>query len=69
MDPLDAALFYLAMRKKGVLCGLFKTVKDIKMAEFFKNDFGQQKWQTAAIVVAVPSIADGASYTFALLVA
>ena len=38
-DPLDAALFYLAMRKKGVLWGLFKTVKDIKMIEFFKNDF------------------------------
>ena len=27
-DPLDAALFYLAMKKKGVLWGLFKTVKD-----------------------------------------
>jgi hypothetical protein len=38
-DPLDAALFYLAMRKKGVLWGLFKTVKDVKMSEFFKNDF------------------------------
>jgi hypothetical protein len=38
-DPLDAAIFYLAMRKKGVLWGLFKTVKDVKMTEFFKNDF------------------------------
>lgn len=49
MDPLDAALFYLAMRKKGVLCGLFKTVKDVKMADFFKNDFTQSKWQTSAL--------------------
>lgn len=48
-DPLDAAMFYLAMRKKGVLCGLFKTVKDTKMAEFFKNDFSETKWQTAAL--------------------
>ena len=48
-DPLDAALFYLAMKKKGVLWGLFKTVKDIKMAEFFKNDFNEAKWQTAAL--------------------
>lgn len=48
-DPLDAAIFYLAMKKKGVLCGLFKTVKDTKMADFFKNDFNEAKWQTAAL--------------------
>jgi hypothetical protein len=48
-DPLDAALFYLAMKKKGVLWGLFKTVKDVRMTEFFKNDFSEQKWQTAAL--------------------
>ncbi len=48
-DPLDAALFYLAMKKKGVLWALFKTVKDTKMSEFFKNDFNEQKWQTASL--------------------
>jgi hypothetical protein len=48
-DPLDASLFYLAMKKKGVLWGLFKTVKDTKMADFFKNDFNESKWQTAAL--------------------
>lgn len=49
MDPLDAALFYLAMKKKGVLLALYKTIKDVKMTEFFKNDFTESKWQTAAL--------------------
>lgn len=48
-EPLDAALFYLAMKKKGVLWALFKTVKDTKMSDFFKNDFTESKWQTAAL--------------------
>ncbi|CAF0710194.1 unnamed protein product [Brachionus calyciflorus] len=48
-DPLDSALFYLAMRKKGVLWALFKTAKDTRMSEFFKNDFNEPKWQTAAL--------------------
>jgi DmX-like protein len=47
-DPLDAAIYYLAMRKKGVLWGLFKTCKDTRMTEFFKNDFNDKKWQSAA---------------------
>jgi hypothetical protein len=49
MDPLDAALFYLAMKKKGVVLALYKTIKDSRMTEFFKNDFGEAKWQTAAL--------------------
>lgn len=48
-DPLDAAIFYLAMKKKAILVALFKTVKDTRMTEFFKNDFGTQKWQSAAL--------------------
>ena len=26
-DPLDCALFYLAMKKKNVICGLYRSVK------------------------------------------
>lgn len=48
-DPLDAALFYLAMRKKAILVALFKTVKDTRMTDFFKNDFSQAKWQSSAL--------------------
>ena len=48
-DPLDAALYYLAMKKKGVVWGLFKTIKDLKMTDFFKNDFTEQRWQSAAL--------------------
>jgi len=48
-DPLDAALYYLAMKKKGVVWGLFKTIKDLKMTEFFKNDFTEARWQSAAL--------------------
>ena len=42
-DPLDSAIFFLA---KGVLCALFKSDKGTKMADFFKNDFNENKWQT-----------------------
>ena len=48
-DPLDASLYYLAMKKKGVVLGLFKTTKDTKMTEFFKNDFNDPRWQSAAL--------------------
>ncbi|KAL7077250.1 hypothetical protein ACQ4LE_003475, partial [Meloidogyne hapla] len=48
-NPLDAAIFYLAMRKKNVLTQLFKTVNDSRMYEFFREDFTQEKWKKASL--------------------
>ncbi|ESO86706.1 hypothetical protein LOTGIDRAFT_235301 [Lottia gigantea] len=48
-DPLDAALFYLAMKKKNVLWGLYRSVDNRKMSDFFKNDFTQERWRKAAL--------------------
>uniref|UniRef100_A0A3B5MLN0 Dmx-like 2 n=1 Tax=Xiphophorus couchianus TaxID=32473 RepID=A0A3B5MLN0_9TELE len=46
-DPLDAALFYLAMKKKAVLWGLSQ--HDEKMTQFFKNNFTEDRWRKAAL--------------------
>jgi hypothetical protein len=48
-QPLDAALFYLAMKKKTLLAGLFRTVKDTRMTQFFSNDFKEDRWRRAAL--------------------
>ncbi|XP_068174948.1 dmX-like protein 2 isoform X2 [Antennarius striatus] len=48
-DPLDAALFYLAMKKKAVLWGLFRSQHDEKMTKFFKNNFSEDRWRKAAL--------------------
>uniref|UniRef100_A0A673ZK05 Dmx-like 2 n=1 Tax=Salmo trutta TaxID=8032 RepID=A0A673ZK05_SALTR len=48
-DPLDAALFYLAMKKKAVLWGLFRSQRDEKMTVFFKNNFSEDRWRKAAL--------------------
>uniref|UniRef100_A0A3Q1ITP3 RAVE complex protein Rav1 C-terminal domain-containing protein n=1 Tax=Anabas testudineus TaxID=64144 RepID=A0A3Q1ITP3_ANATE len=48
-DPLDAALFYLAMKKKAVLWGLFRSQHDEKMTQFFKNNFSEDRWRKAAL--------------------
>ncbi|KAJ3593834.1 hypothetical protein NHX12_006168 [Muraenolepis orangiensis] len=48
-DPLDAALFYLAMKKKAVLWGLFRSQHDEKMTKFFKNNFTEDRWRKAAL--------------------
>uniref|UniRef100_A0A3B3ZPD6 RAVE complex protein Rav1 C-terminal domain-containing protein n=1 Tax=Periophthalmus magnuspinnatus TaxID=409849 RepID=A0A3B3ZPD6_9GOBI len=48
-DPLDAALFYLAIKKKAVLWGLFRSQHDEKMTQFFKNNFTEDRWRKAAL--------------------
>ncbi|XP_041373660.1 dmX-like protein 2 isoform X2 [Gigantopelta aegis] len=48
-DPLDAAIFYMAMKKKMVLWGLYRSVENKKMMDFFRNDFTQNRWRKAAL--------------------
>ncbi|XP_066557486.1 dmX-like protein 2 isoform X2 [Amia ocellicauda] len=48
-DPLEAALFYLAMKKKAVLWGLFRSQHDAKMTEFFSHNFSEDRWRKAAL--------------------
>ncbi|XP_009071330.1 PREDICTED: dmX-like protein 1 [Acanthisitta chloris] len=48
-DPLDAAIFYLAMKKKAVIWGLYRSQKDTKMTKFFGNNFTEDRWRKAAL--------------------
>ncbi|UYV72066.1 DMXL1 [Cordylochernes scorpioides] len=48
-NPMDAALFYLAMKKKNLLWGLFRSIHDTKMTTFFQNNFTQDKWKKSAL--------------------
>ena len=48
-DPLDAAVFYLALNKKPVLCGLYRTIKDERMHQFFQRNFMEERWRKAAL--------------------
>ncbi|KAG5673298.1 hypothetical protein PVAND_003358 [Polypedilum vanderplanki] len=48
-DPLDAALYYIAMKKKSVVWGLFKQLRDEKMTAFFANNFNEDRWRKAAL--------------------
>ncbi|XP_053573444.1 dmX-like protein 2 isoform X1 [Bombina bombina] len=48
-DPLDAAVFYLAMKKKAVLWGLFRSQCDEKMTQFFSHNFTEDRWRKAAL--------------------
>ncbi|NXL84831.1 DMXL1 protein, partial [Alectura lathami] len=48
-DPLDAAIFYLAMKKKAVIWGLYRSRKDTKMTQFFGNNFTEDRWRKAAL--------------------
>uniref|UniRef100_A0A8C8R8L7 Dmx like 1 n=1 Tax=Pelusios castaneus TaxID=367368 RepID=A0A8C8R8L7_9SAUR len=48
-DPLDAAIFYLAMKKKAVIWGLYRSQKEVKMTQFFGNNFTEDRWRKAAL--------------------
>ncbi|XP_031425957.1 dmX-like protein 1 isoform X3 [Clupea harengus] len=48
-DPLDAALFYLAMKKKAVVWGLYRSQRNTKMTEFFSHNFNEDRWRRAAL--------------------
>ncbi|CAG0879339.1 unnamed protein product [Cyprideis torosa] len=48
-DPLDAALYYLAMKKKSLVWGLFRSVQDERMTQFFANNFNEDRWRKAAL--------------------
>ncbi|KAM9858347.1 dmX-like protein 1 [Aulostomus maculatus] len=48
-DPLDAAIFYLALKKKAVVWGLYRAQKNVKMTDFFHNNFSEDRWRKAAL--------------------
>ncbi|XP_066490922.1 dmX-like protein 2 isoform X1 [Tiliqua scincoides] len=48
-DALDAALFYLAMKKKAVVWGLFRSQHEEKMTQFFSHNFSEDRWRKAAL--------------------
>lgn len=48
-DPLDAAIYYIAMKKKSVVWGLFRNKRDEKMTQFFQNNFSEDRWRKAAL--------------------
>ncbi|XP_069348936.1 dmX-like protein 1 isoform X4 [Eulemur rufifrons] len=48
-DPLDAAIFYLAMKKKAVIWGLYRSQKDTRMTQFFGHNFEDERWRKAAL--------------------
>ncbi|XP_018412810.1 PREDICTED: dmX-like protein 1 [Nanorana parkeri] len=48
-DPLDAAIYYLAMKKKAVVWGLYRSQREAKMTQFFGNNFSEERWRKAAL--------------------
>ena len=48
-DPLDAAIFYLAMKKKNLVWGLFRSKRDQRMTDFLSNNFTEDRWRKAAL--------------------
>ncbi|KAJ3101891.1 regulator of (H+)-ATPase in vacuolar membrane [Phlyctochytrium planicorne] len=51
-DPIECSLFYIVLRKKNVLLGLWKLAsahqEQNAMLKFLANDFNEDRWQKAA---------------------
>src|SRR5271170_2825827 len=51
-DPIDCSLFYLALRKKNVLLGLWRSAgwhkEQTAMIKFLSHDFRESRWRLAA---------------------
>ena len=48
-DPMRVAIWFCILRKEKVLAGLFKSVKNAKMADFFGHNFLESRWRQAAL--------------------
>lgn len=52
-DPGCCSILYLALRKKQILLGLWKTASgnpdQAKMIKFLNNDFNEKRWKSAAL--------------------
>ncbi|CAG8635506.1 14582_t:CDS:10, partial [Acaulospora morrowiae] len=52
-DPIECSLFYMALRKRKLLLGLWRTANGHKeqaaMLKFLANNFDEQRWKTAAL--------------------
>lgn len=52
-DPTTCSIFYLTLKKKNVLLGLWKNSfghpERDKMVKFLSNDFSEKRWQVAAM--------------------
>ena len=52
-DPAKCSIFYLALRKKSILLGLWRIStghpEQAKMLKFLKNDFSEPRWRSAAL--------------------
>lgn len=52
-NPIECSLFYLALKKKTVLTGLWRMAignkEQATTQRFLANDFKEKRWQTAAL--------------------
>lgn len=48
-DPMQVIVWYSILGKEKILSGLFKSVNNLKMSQFFGNDFSVTRWKQAAL--------------------